>query len=250
LIPVGDNLGRRGFLPVTALVLLVWVSAFVWTWRLPSGARPAFEARFALSAPMAETAAMSLQQDGSPLGVATAGSVLTTIPGHALLHCSLLQLLTCALFFQVFGGRLEARAGRLRFLSFLLAAAVASGATVVWLSPHHPYAGTGATGVVTACLLAVLVMTPRLHLRCLVPAVFWPVFFELPLWSVLPVWVLLQVRPLQELVRLGDAHAVPWTAHIGGAAIGLLAGPLLLRPRRRALAAIRSARRKNLASAR
>jgi membrane associated rhomboid family serine protease len=65
-----------------------------------------------------------------------------------------------------------------------------------------------------------------------VPILFLPLFFEVYAFVFIGLWFLVQL--LQGAVALLEPSqgGVAWWAHIGGFVVGLIAGPLLHRPRR------------------
>jgi membrane associated rhomboid family serine protease len=229
VIPFGDDHGRRGFLPVTLLLLLAMLALYACLWWLPAADRPAFAAWLAFDGTWWHDAvALS---PGSAAAVALRGAPwrLLALLGHPLLHTGWLHLLSTLVFVLACGGRLEARSGPLRFLLFLVIATAAGALVAAWFWPNGHPASVGAAALGTACVTAAAVLYPRLWIRCLAPVPFWPLRVELPLLLLLPVWALLQLLPLQILCKpVGATPPMPWTAHVGGAAAGLLLAPLLL----------------------
>ncbi len=144
------------------------------------------------------------------------------------LHGGWLHLLGNLLFLWIFGGRVEDRVGRIRFLVVYVAGGVAAGAAQVLSDPASAIPVIGASGAISAVLGAYLVLFPRARIQSLVFLGFFYQLVAVPAVIVLGFWFLLQV--VDGIGSLGATTSldggVAFFAHIGG----FVAGALLALP--------------------
>ncbi len=144
------------------------------------------------------------------------------------LHGGWLHLLGNLLFLWIFGGRVEDRMGRVRFLLVYLAGGVAAGAAQVLSDPASAIPMIGASGAISAVLGAYLVLFPGARIQSLVFLGFFYQLVAAPAVIVLGFWFLLQV--VDGIGSLGATSTidggVAFFAHIGG----FVAGALLALP--------------------
>ncbi len=156
--------------------------------------------------------------DNEPINILTP---LTSM----FLHGGWLHLLGNALFFWVFGRKIEDSMGSRRFLLFYLVCGLAAAGAQVLMEPTSPVPTVGASGAISGVLGAYLVLYPRVKVKMLF---FFIIFFKiipLPAWLVLIWWFFLQVLSgLPELmsVRTDVSGGVAVWAHIGGFVTGLI----------------------------
>lgn len=143
-----------------------------------------------------------------------------------LIHGSWLHVLGNAWFLWIYGAALERLLGWWRLLGLYLIGAYGSIAIhLLTLAPL--FADTpcvGASGAISALLGAFLILMPGAKLRTMVfsPLSFRPVFFTVPAWAVLSLWLAGQL--LFSLEILGETRGVAFWAHVGGFVIGAALG--------------------------
>lgn len=141
------------------------------------------------------------------------------------LHGGWGHLLGNALFFWVFGRKIEDSMGSIRFLFFYLICGLAAAGAHVLAQPASPVPTVGASGAISGVLGAYLVLYPRVKVRMFF---FFIIFFKiipLPAWLVLIWWFAFQVLSgLPELMnaRTDVSGGVAVWAHIGGFVTGLI----------------------------
>ncbi|MDQ6717590.1 MAG: rhomboid family intramembrane serine protease [Gemmatimonadota bacterium] len=156
--------------------------------------------------------------DNEPINILTP---LTSM----FLHGGWLHLLGNALFFWVFGRKIEDSMGSLRFLLFYLVCGLAAAGAHVLMEPTSPIPTVGASGAISGVLGAYLVLYPRVKVKMLF---FFIIFFKiipLPAWLVLIWWFAWQViagLPDLTSVRPDVSGGVAVWAHIGGFVTGLI----------------------------
>ena len=147
------------------------------------------------------------------------------------LHGGWAHILGNMLFLWIFGGRVEDRMGRVRFLLFYLVGGVAAGLGQTLENPTSTDPMIGASGAISAVLGAYLVLYPRARIQSLVFLGFFYQLIAVPAAILLGYWFVLQV--IDGLASLGGTDltgGVAVYAHIAGFVAGaLLALPLRLR---------------------
>jgi len=158
--------------------------------------------------------------------------LLVPLFGHRLLHCGVVHVLANAVALPLFGGRLEARVGSLRFLAFHELAGLVAALVLLALSGGGRTPLVGASGAVAASIVAYLLLYARARVLVVVPVVVFPLFFQLRAFVGAAAWALLQLRPVARLLDLGPAVPLAWPALAAGAGAGAGLLPLVWRPRR------------------
>jgi len=142
------------------------------------------------------------------------------------LHGGLFHLLGNLVYLFLFGSCVEDIIGRGKFLAFYLGGGlIANAIQVVFgtdLNSHIPI--VGASGAISACIGAFLVMLPKteINFRYLI---FWFYFgeFSLRSWIVISFWFLMDfVAFLIDLNNPTDGGGVAFGAHVGGTIAGVL----------------------------
>ena len=147
---------------------------------------------------------------------------LTAALTHALLHVSLLHLLSNMMFLHLFGPALEVRAGMARFLALYAISAAAAALMYLAVQPGSPQPLAGASGALAGVTAAYAVTCPTNRILLLTPHL---TTTAVPAALLLALWLLWQVaQPLISPQALGAL-----AAHAGGAAAGA-ALALALRP--------------------
>ena len=150
------------------------------------------------------------------------------------LHGGWAHILGNMLFLWIFGGRVEDRLGRVRFLLFYLVGGLAAGAGQTLENPASTDPMIGASGAISAVLGAYLVLYPRSRIQSLVFLGFFYQLLAVPAAALLIYWFGLQV--IDGIAALGNTDltgGVAVYAHIAGFVAGaLMALPFRLRPPR------------------
>lgn len=139
---------------------------------------------------------------------------------HMFLHGGFLHLFGNMLFLWIFAPAIEDRLGKLAFLPaylfFGIAAALAHAATVSSGLQDLPV--VGASGAISGIMGAYMVFYPRVSIRHVFIALLRPIFFSLPAWMVLGMWLGEQFL----FSFYADYLNVAIWAHIGGFTAGAL----------------------------
>lgn len=141
------------------------------------------------------------------------------------LHGGWGHLLGNALFFWVFGKKIEDSMGSIRFFFFYIICGLAAAAAHVVMAPASPIPTVGASGAISGVLGAYLVLYPRVRVKMFF---FFVLFFKvipIPAWLVLIWWFFWQViAGLPDLmnVRPDVSGGVAVWAHIGGFVTGMI----------------------------
>lgn len=141
------------------------------------------------------------------------------------LHGGWGHLLGNALFFWVFGKKIEDSMGSVRFLFFYIICGLAAAATHIFVQPASPIPTVGASGAISGVLGAYLVLYPRVRVKMFF---FFLLFFRIipiPAWLVLIWWFFWQViAALPEMMSANTdvSGGVAVWAHIGGFVTGMI----------------------------
>lgn len=142
---------------------------------------------------------------------------MTTVTSM-FIHTGYLHIGGNMLFLFVFGGMIEARFGRVRYLASYLASGLAGGAAMLAISlaagPPSVYdPAIGASGAISGVMAAYLVLYPRTPIISMIG------FFIIPIRAF---WFIGAWFALQVLFQLGGVDTgVAYAAHIGGFVLGL-----------------------------
>jgi membrane associated rhomboid family serine protease len=139
------------------------------------------------------------------------------------MHGGWMHLIFNMWFLWIFGPAMEARFGRIGFISlYLLGGLVAN---VVHLATHPDSSDPvlGASGAIAAVIAAYAVTYPTARVMTIVPIGIIPLFFRIPAVVFAVIWFILQLlQGSFELASPSMAGGVAWWAHIGGFAFGAL----------------------------
>jgi membrane associated rhomboid family serine protease len=141
------------------------------------------------------------------------------------LHGGWGHLLGNALFFWVFGKKIEDSMGSIRFLFFYLICGLAAAAAHVVMEPTSPVPTVGASGAISGVLGAYLVLYPRVKVKMLFYFLLFFKIIPIPAWLVLIWWFFWQVvSALPDLmaVRPDVSGGVAVWAHVGGFVAGMI----------------------------
>jgi membrane associated rhomboid family serine protease len=144
-----------------------------------------------------------------------------TILTSFFLHAGLLHLIANTYFLLIFGDNVEDYLGRWRYVLLLVAAAVAGNLAHVLYDPHETIPCIGASGGISGVIVFYALRFPEARLGIMLRYFVIFRWFYMPAWVALILWAVLQVVAL--FLQLWDMSNVSALAHIGGAAVGVLA---------------------------
>jgi membrane associated rhomboid family serine protease len=141
----------------------------------------------------------------------------------AFVHGGWLHLIGNMLFLWLAGSALEDRYGRFRFALFYLIGAIAA------TYSYEATAGdgillVGASGAVSACMGAFLLHFYKTKIRFWYLLMYRTGTFQWPAWFALPLWLAEQFLWVSLDSASGERTGVAYAAHIGGFAVGFVAG--------------------------
>jgi membrane associated rhomboid family serine protease len=206
--PIGDVNVERGHPPVlTYLFIAINVAVFI------------FE--------------VSLGQEQQNIFVTTYGSIpneimvgqdLFTLITSIFLHGGWMHLIGNMLFLWVFADNIEATIGHGWFLFFYLMGGVIACFGQAILDPNSTIPCVGASGSISACLGAYIVMFPRSEIKVLFLLFFRS--FYVPALYFLGIWIVQQLISGYGSLAATTASegGVAYWAHIAGFAFGVLSG--------------------------
>ena len=154
-----------------------------------------------------------------------------TLLSSFFLHAGWIHLLGNAYFLLIFGDNVEDHLGRWRYVVLVAAAALAGDVLHVMADPRSTVPCIGASGGIAGVIVFYALRFPQARLGFMFR--FWLYFrwFQMPAWFALILWFLLQL--LLAASQLAGTSNISALAHLGGAAVGLVAW-LLWREDRRA----------------
>jgi membrane associated rhomboid family serine protease len=218
MIPLRDNVGVSHFSPINLSIILCNLAVFAYQTSLGPTADRLYLAYGLIPAHIAAVGAM---------GPTAAGRTLLTLLTSLFLHGGLLHIAGNMLYLFIFGPAVEAAFGHLRYAIFYLAAGIAAGLAMVWMSPAMAIPTVGASGAIAAVLGAYFVLYPKAWIKTLLPLFIIVEFVEVPALLYLLLWFGIQLYA--GLHSRGPAMAgdVAWWAHIGGFLFGVAVAPFI-----------------------
>ncbi len=110
--------------------------------------------------------------------------------------------------------------GSLKFLLFYLIGGGIAVAAHIWFNPYSELPMVGASGAISAVMGAYLVMFPTSRIKMLF--LIFP--FRITAWIFLGLWIIQQWSYGSSSMASETGGGVAWWAHVGGFAMGLVAG--------------------------
>ena len=144
-----------------------------------------------------------------PADVLGSPAAWVTLITSLFLHAGWLHLLSNVVYLGVFGGSVERRLGRLRYLGVYLASGVLGGLAYVAAQPTSDAPAVGASGAIAGVIAANLVLVVHRITRTTLPALV-----------LLLVWLLTQL--FSGVASITTTTGIAWWAHVGGFASGLV----------------------------
>jgi membrane associated rhomboid family serine protease len=152
------------------------------------------------------------------------GQGLYTLVTSQFVHGGWLHIGLNMIFLWIFGDNIERALGHGLYALFFLAAGVLAGLTHVVFNPTSTVPSIGASGAISGVLGAYVILFPVRQVRVLILILT----TRVSAFIFLGVWALLQlISGLASLgVETAQTDGVAVWAHVGGFAVGLLAGAL------------------------
>lgn len=150
------------------------------------------------------------------------GQQLYTLLTSQFIHAGWLHIASNMIFLWIFGDNIERVLGHALYGGFYLAAGVVAGMVHVLFNPSSPIPSIGASGAIAAVLGTYIVLFPVRQVRVLVLVLVTRVaaFIFLGVWAILQLFTGL----LSLGVTTAQSGGVAVWAHVGGFAVGLIAG--------------------------
>ncbi len=221
MIPLyADN--PRVRLPVMTL-LLIAANVVVFFHELSLG--PHQERAFMMMYGMVPSHVDAAIQSGAGVGLA-----LQPLFTSMFIHSGWLHIIGNMWFLWIFGGNTEDAFGHFGYLIFYLACGIAGGVVHTIANWGSNLPAVGASGAIAGVMGAYLVLYPRARILTLVPLFLFFFTVRLPAVVVIGIWFLIQFLSGIGSLGVAEAGGVAFWAHIGGFAVGALAG-LAVKPR-------------------
>ncbi|PIE22077.1 MAG: rhomboid family intramembrane serine protease [Planctomycetota bacterium] len=228
MIPIKDDAPRARFPYWVLLLIAVNLWVFGWQLGLDAAERQAFAFRYGLvPSSVVPRWEQLLQDPGLLFGFDMLRFAVVPLVSSAFLHAGPLHLLGNLLFLWVFGDNVESRFGYKRFPIFYLLCAMGAGVVHAGMQPDSGVPMVGASGAISGCLGAYLVLHPRAQVKLLLPFLI-IVFVDIRAWVMLPIWFAIQLPWVQHALGFLEVQGVAYWAHIGGFLLGIALLPLLL----------------------
>ncbi len=221
-VPIGDDNTRRQRFPFVVYLLLA-LNCYVWFLELGHGeeflamyAAVPFEISHGID--LVTTQYLSIRGESIPIVQAPGPSpIYLTLVTSMFMHASWMHIIGNMAYLLIFGDQIEDRLGHFKFLVFYLIAGVVAALAQIVTAPNSILPTVGASGAIAGVLGAYLILYPGNAVRVLL----FNTIVALPAYTVLGIWVLMQV--FGQLGSVG-AHApgVAYMAHLGGFAVGFV----------------------------
>lgn len=143
-----------------------------------------------------------------------------TVFTSMFLHGGWFHLIGNMLFLWIFGNNVEDALGHFRYLVLYLASGVAAALVQGLADPGSHVPMIGASGAIAGALGAYALLYPRANVHVFVWIVIFFRIVNLPAWSLLGLWFLMQL--LSGLGQSRGSPGVAFWAHVGGFAAGMV----------------------------
>jgi membrane associated rhomboid family serine protease len=213
MIPLRSETPRRTFPLINILLVLANVAVFIYQLSLSPRAGDALVQQFGLVPFRAERA---LAHPGAALGPA-----LIPLVTSMFLHGGFLHIIGNMLFLWVFGGNVEDKLGRAKYLGFYFICGIGAGLSQVVVNWGSRLPSIGASGAISGVMGAYIVLFPGSRILTLIPLLFFFFTMRIPALIILGYWFIIQF--LSGISTLGEISqgGVAWWAHIGGFVLGM-----------------------------
>jgi len=217
MIPIRSTIRTASFPIVTWFLVGINAAVFVYEIRLGKVPQRTFILNYGLI-----PASLSFKEPNSLLPVFTA----------MFLHSGWFHFLGNMWTLLIFGGNVEDRIGRGKYLFIYLLGGLGANLLHAWIFADSFVPTIGASGAIAVVLGAYFRMYPTARVLTLVPVGFFmPWFIHVPAFFYLGFWFLLQLLSgvsSLSLASAGSTGGVAWWAHIGGFVIGILFAQLFI----------------------
>lgn len=206
--PIGDTNVERGHKPfLTYLFIAINVGVFLLQVSMPANQQASF-----------------VYEYGSIPVEITRGIDIHTLLTSMFLHGGWMHLIGNMLFLWVFGDNIEATIGYVNYFIFYIGGGLFAALAHCLLAANSDVPCVGASGAISACLGAYLVMFPKSQIQVLFVLFFRT--FSVSAIYFLGFWILQQfISGIGSLSAQTNANAgVAYWAHIGGFVFGVIAG--------------------------
>jgi membrane associated rhomboid family serine protease len=207
VFPIGDVNVQRGYFPYVSYTLIA-INILVFLYELSLG--EAGQGQF-------------FTTYGNIPAEITKGIDLHTLFSSLFLHGGWMHLIGNMLFLWVFADNIEATVGHLKFLLFYLLGGIAASYGQAVIDTASMVPSVGASGSISACLGAYMLMFPRSQIKVLVLIFFRS--FNMAALYFLGLWIVQQViSGYGALATTAQQGGVAYWAHIAGFVFGIVAG--------------------------
>jgi len=146
------------------------------------------------------------------------------------LHAGIIHLAGNMYFLLAFGHAVENFLRPLRYLAVIALAAIIGDLAHIAFDPHSQIPCIGASGGIAGVITFYALNFPRMRLAFLMRWGFvWFRWIRLPAWFVFVLWILFQL--MGALEQKAGMSSVSSAAHLGGAAVGVVAWIVWRRPK-------------------
>ncbi len=225
MLPLIDEFAPRRWPILTIALILICIAVFAYEQTLPNdgtaGSRQAFECTWGMIPSEVvhgadpAVATLNAAHPHAPLtcqGLNQRHSPYLTLITSIFLHATWWHLLGNMLVLWVFGGNVEDRLGRVRFLPFFVACGVVAGLVQAWSQGSSTAVVVGASGAIAGLVGAYLVLFPRVGIWTLM---FFVIPMKIPAWIWAAIFVAIQFVDVS-----GGSAGVATMAHLAGLAVG------------------------------
>jgi membrane associated rhomboid family serine protease len=205
--PIGDTNIKNGTKPFFAYFFIaINIAMFVWQFLMPATQQQ----NFVLAYGCIPSEIMHAQD-------------LFTLFTNMFLHGGWAHLIGNMLFLWIFGDNIESTIGYFKFILFYIIGGVVASLTHVFFNLGSPVPSIGASGAISACLGAYLVMFPTSKIKVFILFLFTSI--NVPAILFLGIWIAQQfMSGYGNLGKTIGTDNVAYWAHIGGFVYGVFCG--------------------------
>jgi len=150
-----------------------------------------------------------------------------TILASMFIHAGVWHLVGNMYFLYLFGSELECAMGRWKYLALALVSGLSATLCCYLVHRHSLIPCVGASGFISGIVAAFAVLYPQVRISFVVRRWFmYGGFLSLPAWAAFLLWLLFQLA-MAYLESKAPGGGVAHSAHLGGAAAGLICGAVM-----------------------
>jgi membrane associated rhomboid family serine protease len=210
LFPIGDDNVTRGHKPfITYLFIAINCVVFLYEFFLPETQQSNF-----------------INTYGAIPQEIKNGKDYFTLITSIFLHGGWMHLIGNMLFLWIFADNIEATIGSYKFILFYVAGGIVASIVHTYIAPNSQVPCVGASGSISACLGAYVLMFPKSKIKILVLVIFST--FRVSALLFLGIWIIQQLFAGFGSLAVSTSNTqeggVAYWAHIGGFVFGILAG--------------------------